>query len=158
MFYIHSYLADNEANIMFGVLMSFWSSIFLSLWKQKQAVYQWEWDLTKDDYVDDALDHSSKTSFKQMTKSRSRIWRYIITCAAVFIMMFMMVAALGCVILIKVYVIEFCYNNFNITDSFSQVKLLAALASAGLNFTIISLLELLYPRICHYLARPMIIL
>ena len=49
-----TYFFDNEATIFFAVFMSFWATMFLELWKRKQAILQWEWDTTKDDTVEDS--------------------------------------------------------------------------------------------------------
>lgn len=153
-----SYLADNEVNILFGVFMSFWSCVFLCLWRQQQAIHQWEWDMTKDDTVDEAMafDHAPDRKMKRehlRSNPRDRAWRYTIIAVAIFLMMSMMITALACVILVKVYVVEFFYNNFKISNLFSEVKLIGALASAGLNFILISTLELIYPRMAHYLTK-----
>ncbi|XP_012170521.1 anoctamin-4 isoform X2 [Bombus terrestris] len=40
-----SYLFDNPATVFFAIFMSFWATTFLELWKRRQAVIIWEWDL-----------------------------------------------------------------------------------------------------------------
>ena len=57
-----TYFFDNEATIFFAVFMSFWATMFLELWKRKQAILQWEWDTTKDDTVEDSEYLSFNTS------------------------------------------------------------------------------------------------
>ena len=118
---ICSYLADNEVNILFGVFMSFWSCVFLCLWRQQQAIHQWEWDMTKDDTVDEAIafDHTPDRKLKHLRMNpRDRAWRYTIIVVAIFLMLSIMITALACVIVVKVYVVEFFYNNFNIANLF----------------------------------------
>ncbi|XP_041971203.1 anoctamin-4 isoform X2 [Aricia agestis] len=40
-----TYLFDNPATVFFAIFMSFWATTFLELWKRKQSVLRWEWDL-----------------------------------------------------------------------------------------------------------------
>ncbi|XP_076372958.1 anoctamin-5-like [Tachypleus tridentatus] len=40
------HIFDNSATVSFAVLMSFWASIFIALWKRKQAQIAWEWNLS----------------------------------------------------------------------------------------------------------------
>ena len=51
-----TYFFDNNATIFFAIFMSFWATMFLELWKRKQAILQWEWDLTKEDTIDELED------------------------------------------------------------------------------------------------------
>ncbi|XP_074041936.1 anoctamin-4 isoform X2 [Leptinotarsa decemlineata] len=40
-----TYLFDNPATVFFAIFMSLWATVFLELWRRKQSVIQWEWDL-----------------------------------------------------------------------------------------------------------------
>ncbi|KAF9797804.1 hypothetical protein SFRURICE_017999 [Spodoptera frugiperda] len=40
-----TYLFDNPATVFFAIFMSFWATTFLELWKRKQSVLRWEWDM-----------------------------------------------------------------------------------------------------------------
>uniref|UniRef100_A0A182NDF6 Anoctamin n=1 Tax=Anopheles dirus TaxID=7168 RepID=A0A182NDF6_9DIPT len=40
-----TYLFDNPSTVFFAIFMSFWATTFLELWKRKQSVLVWEWDL-----------------------------------------------------------------------------------------------------------------
>ena len=41
-----AYLFDHPGTVFYAIFMSFWATTFLELWKRKQAVICWEWDLT----------------------------------------------------------------------------------------------------------------
>ena len=41
-----SYFFDNDFTVVFAIFMSFWATAFMEFWKRRQAVIQWEWDLT----------------------------------------------------------------------------------------------------------------
>lgn len=40
-----TYLFDNPSTVFFAIFMSFWATTFLEMWKRKQSVIVWEWDL-----------------------------------------------------------------------------------------------------------------
>lgn len=40
-----TYLFDNPATVFFAIFMSLWATTFLELWKRKQSMIVWEWDL-----------------------------------------------------------------------------------------------------------------
>jgi anoctamin-4 len=40
-----TYLFDNPATVFFAIFMSLWATTFLELWKRKQSMIIWEWDL-----------------------------------------------------------------------------------------------------------------
>ncbi|CAG9131758.1 unnamed protein product [Plutella xylostella] len=48
-----TYLFDNPATVFFAIFMSFWATTFLELWKRKQSVLRWEWDLGSVDQDED---------------------------------------------------------------------------------------------------------
>ncbi|CAG9794484.1 unnamed protein product [Diatraea saccharalis] len=45
-----TYLFDNPATVFFAIFMSFWATTFLELWKRKQSILRWEWDLSSVDH------------------------------------------------------------------------------------------------------------
>ncbi|CAG9830896.1 unnamed protein product [Diabrotica balteata] len=44
-----TYLFDNPATVFFAIFMSLWATVFLEMWRRKQSVIQWEWDLQATD-------------------------------------------------------------------------------------------------------------
>ncbi|XP_054720857.1 anoctamin-5-like [Uloborus diversus] len=44
------HLFDNSATVGFAVFMSLWATMFMELWKRKQATLAWEWNLADLDY------------------------------------------------------------------------------------------------------------
>ena len=44
-----AYLFDNDLTVVFALFMSLWATMFMELWKRRQAVMVWEWDLEMDD-------------------------------------------------------------------------------------------------------------
>lgn len=54
-----TYLFDNPSTVFFAIFMSFWATTFLELWKRKQSVIIWEWDLRNVD-----LDEENRPEFE----------------------------------------------------------------------------------------------
>ena len=50
-----TYIFDNFATIFFSVFMCLWAQMFLTLWKRRQSILQWEWDLGAEKEDDDAM-------------------------------------------------------------------------------------------------------
>ena len=44
-----AYLFDNDLTVIFALFMSLWATVFMELWKRRQSVMVWEWDLEMDE-------------------------------------------------------------------------------------------------------------
>ncbi|XP_064490152.1 anoctamin-5-like isoform X1 [Ornithodoros turicata] len=49
------YLFDNPATVGFSIFVALWATIFIELWKRKQAVLGWEWNLTDVDAISEIV-------------------------------------------------------------------------------------------------------
>ncbi|XP_050452769.1 anoctamin-4 isoform X3 [Cataglyphis hispanica] len=92
-----TYLFDNPATVFFAIFMSFWATTFLELWKRRQAVIVWEWDLQNADYDEEPrpeFETSVKTfRINPVTKEREPYlpaWSKAIRCLATGSMVFFM--------------------------------------------------------------------
>ncbi|XP_077273453.1 anoctamin-4 isoform X6 [Temnothorax americanus] len=92
-----TYLFDNPATVFFAIFMSFWATTFLELWKRRQAVLVWEWDLQNAEYDEEPrpeFETSVKTfRINPVTKEKepylpawSKAVRYLATGSIVFFM------------------------------------------------------------------------
>ncbi|XP_071573980.1 anoctamin-4 isoform X2 [Temnothorax nylanderi] len=92
-----TYLFDNPATVFFAIFMSFWATTFLELWKRRQAVLVWEWDLQNAEYDEEPrpeFETSVKTfRINPVTKEKepylpawSKAARYLATGSIVFFM------------------------------------------------------------------------
>ena len=43
-----AYLFDNDLTVIYA-LMSLWAAVFMEMWKRRQSVMVWEWDLEMDE-------------------------------------------------------------------------------------------------------------
>ena len=44
-----AYLFDNDLTVIFALFMSLWATVFMEMWKRRQSVLVWEWDLEMDE-------------------------------------------------------------------------------------------------------------
>ncbi|CAN7993359.1 unnamed protein product [Ixodes pacificus] len=49
------YLFDNAATVGFSIFMALWATIFIELWKRRQSVLGWEWNLTDIDTITEVV-------------------------------------------------------------------------------------------------------
>ncbi|CAN7995446.1 unnamed protein product, partial [Ixodes hexagonus] len=58
------YMFDNAATVGFSIFMALWATIFIELWKRRQAVLGWEWNLTDVDTITEVVnpDYESKAT------------------------------------------------------------------------------------------------
>ncbi|CAL1681326.1 unnamed protein product [Lasius platythorax] len=157
-----TYLFDNPATVFFAIFMSFWATTFLELWKRRQAVIVWEWDLQNADYDEEPrpeFETSVKTfRINPVTKERepylpawSKAIRYLATGSMVF---FMICVVLGAVLGTIVYRISLVAVFYGGGGSFLQrhAKIFTSMTAALINLVIIMILT----RIYHRLARWMV--
>ena len=161
-----TYFVDNDATVVFAIFMSFWATLFLELWKRQQAIYQWEWDLTKQDSVDEGedvrLDSGRKKNWRMnpITMRREpfldikeKTWRYSVTFWSIFLLLSTMLSALISVIIFRVFIIEWMHQTTHDSAFSSHAKLIGAGAAALVNFLIISVFELIYPSVARFLTN-----
>ncbi|KAL1471539.1 hypothetical protein MTO96_023593 [Rhipicephalus appendiculatus] len=49
------YMFDNPATVGFSIFMALWATIFIELWKRRQCVLGWEWNLADIDTLTDVI-------------------------------------------------------------------------------------------------------
>ncbi|KAG7214086.1 hypothetical protein KM043_001446 [Ampulex compressa] len=157
-----TYLFDNPATVFFAIFMSFWATTFLELWKRKQAVIVWEWDLQNAD-TDEEPRPEFETSVKTfrinpVTRERepylpvwSKAVRFLATGSIVF---FMICVVLGAVLGTIIYRISLVAVFYGGGGSFlkKHAKIFTSMTAALINLVIIMILT----RVYHRLARWMV--
>nr|XP_050845862.1 anoctamin-4 [Vespula vulgaris]XP_050845863.1 anoctamin-4 [Vespula vulgaris]XP_050845864.1 anoctamin-4 [Vespula vulgaris]XP_050845865.1 anoctamin-4 [Vespula vulgaris] len=157
-----TYLFDNPATVFFAIFMSFWATTFLELWKRRQAVLVWEWDLqnTEDDEEPRPEFETSVKTFRinPVTRERepylpawSKVMRFFATGSLVF---FMICVVLGAVLGTIIYRISLVSVFYGGGGAFLQkhAKIFTSMTAALINLVIIMILT----RIYHRLARWMV--
>lgn len=158
-----TYLFDNPATVFFAIFMSFWATTFLELWKRRQAVIVWEWDLQNADYDEEPrpeFEASVKTfRTNPVTKERepylpawSKAIRYLATGSMVF---FMICVVLGAVLGTIVYRISLVAVFYGGGGSFlqSHAKIFTSVTAALINLIIIMILTRIYHRLALWMVN-----
>ncbi|XP_076642651.1 anoctamin-4 [Halictus rubicundus] len=157
-----SYLFDNPATVFFAIFMSFWATTFLELWKRRQAVIIWEWDLQNvesDEEPRPEFETTVKTfRINPVTRERepylptwSKALRF---CATGSIVFFMICVVLGAVLGTIIYRISLVSVFYSSGGPFlkKHAKIFTSMTAAIVNLIIIMILT----RVYHRLARWMV--
>ncbi|KAG8039755.1 hypothetical protein G9C98_000484 [Cotesia typhae] len=158
-----SYLFDNPSTVFFAIFMSFWATSFLELWKRRQAVIVWEWDLQNADGDEDPRPEFETTvktfRINPVTRERepymplwSRVWRNMVTGSLVFFMICVVLGAVLGTIIYRVSLIAVFYGG---GGSFIRrhVKIFTSTSAALLNLIIIMLLTRVYQRLAKWMVN-----
>ncbi|XP_070517460.1 anoctamin-4 isoform X2 [Cardiocondyla obscurior] len=157
-----TYLFDNPATVFFAIFMSFWATTFLELWKRRQAVIVWEWDLQNAEYDEEPrpeFETSVKTfRINPVTKEKepylpaySKAIRYLATGSIVFFMMCVVLGAVLGTIVYRISLVAVFYGGGG-TFLKRHAKIFTSMTAALINLIIIMILT----RIYHRLARWMV--
>ncbi|CAH1390645.1 unnamed protein product [Nezara viridula] len=153
-----TYLFDNPATVFFAIFMSFWATTFLELWKRRQAVIAWEWDLqyTEEDEEPRPEFEQTVNTFRTNPVTRrkepymppmQKAWKFVITISTVFFMILVVCAAVLGTIVYRLSVVTVIYEGGN---SFVKrhAKIFTSITGALINLVIIMILTRFY----HFLA------
>uniref|UniRef100_A0A182FBV7 Anoctamin n=1 Tax=Anopheles albimanus TaxID=7167 RepID=A0A182FBV7_ANOAL len=150
-----TYLFDNPSTVFFAIFMSFWATTFLELWKRKQSVLVWEWDLQNIENEEDMRPEFETTvktfRINPVTREKepymptwTRALRFIMTSSAVLFMV-----KEGQSHQVVVSVIYSGGGSFFRTHS----KLFTTMTAALINLIIIMILTRIYHKLALYLTN-----
>ena len=60
-----TYLFDNYSTVLWSIFMTVWATTYLEMWKRRQAILKWEWDLSDNEDVEEI-----RPEFESNVKSR----------------------------------------------------------------------------------------
>ncbi|KAL1502850.1 hypothetical protein ABEB36_007931 [Hypothenemus hampei] len=158
-----TYLFDNPATVFFAIFMSLWATMFLELWRRKQSVIQWEWDLQGTEMEEEPRPEfeTSVKTFRTNPVTREKepylptsqkVFRMFITGSAV---LFMLVVVLGAVlgtIIYRLTLVTTIYSSENLFFK-SHAKLVTSISAAVMNLLFIMSLTRCYHRLAIYLTN-----
>ncbi|XP_050090305.1 anoctamin-5 [Anopheles aquasalis] len=158
-----TYLFDNPSTVFFAIFMSFWATTFLELWKRKQSVLVWEWDLQNIENEEDMRPEFETTvktfRINPVTREKepymptwTRALRFIMTSSAVLFMISIVLGAVLGTIIYRVSLVSVIYSgggSFFRTHS----KLFTTMTAALINLTIIMILTRIYHKLALYLTN-----
>ncbi|CAF4888233.1 unnamed protein product [Pieris macdunnoughi] len=158
-----SYLFDNPATVFFAIFMSFWATTFLELWKRKQSVLRWEWDLggvDQDEDIRPEFETSVKT-FRTNPVTREKepflapwqkTMRYVATSSAVLFMITVVMGAVLGTIIYRISMVSVIYGGSGFFLK-KHAKIFTAMTAALINLSIIMILTRIYAKIAVYLTN-----
>ncbi|KAF5284242.1 hypothetical protein FQR65_LT00242 [Abscondita terminalis] len=145
-----TYLFDNPATVFFAIFMSIWATLFLELWRRKQSMIQWEWDLQgaeQDEEPRPEFETSVKTfRTNPVTREKepylpawSKSFRFLITGSAVFFMMATVMCAVLGTIIYRLSLVSIIYGSGGPFLK-RHAKIFTSITAALMNLTIIMIL------------------
>nr|XP_022905262.1 anoctamin-4-like [Onthophagus taurus] len=158
-----TYLFDNPATVFFAIFMSLWATLFLELWKRKQSVIQWEWDL-HDVELDEEARPEFETSVKTfrtnpVTREKepylpmwSKAARFFVTGSAVFFMMLIVLCAVLGTIIYRLSLVTVIYGGGGVFLK-KHAKIFTSISAAVINLIIIMCLTRFYHKLAINLTN-----
>lgn len=162
-----AYLFDNDSTVVFAFFMSIWAALFMELWKRRQSVLVWEWDLASDDQ-----EEQTRPEFEASVRTRrinpvtkhvepflpgwSKVGRLAFTTSFVIFLLLLVLVAVVAIIMFRMLLLMQVYRGtYKDSNSiwFSQARLLASLTAASLNLVVIVTLNKLYEYIATWLVN-----
>ncbi|XP_017770278.1 PREDICTED: anoctamin-4-like [Nicrophorus vespilloides] len=158
-----TYLFDNPATVFFAIFMSLWATLFLELWRRKQSVIQWEWDLQgieEDEEPRPEFETSVKTyRTNPVTREKeaylptwSKTLRYFATGSAVFFMLIVVLCAVLGTIIYRLSLVSVIYGGGGFFLK-KHAKIFTSISAALLNLVIIMFLTRFYHNIAISLTN-----
>ncbi|XP_068899674.1 anoctamin-4-like [Tenebrio molitor] len=158
-----TYLFDNPATVFFAIFMSLWATVFLELWRRKQSVIQWEWDLQgteQDEEPRPEFETSVKTyRTNPVTREKepylppwSKAGRFLATGSAVFFMLVVVLCAVLGTIIYRLSLVSVIYGSGG-TFLKRHAKIVTSVSAALINLIIIMCLTRFYHRLAIYLTN-----
>lgn len=150
-----TYLFDNPATVFFAIFMSLWATLFLELWRRKQSVIQWEWDLQgieEDEEPRPEFETSVKTfRTNPVTREKepylptwSKSLRLIATGSAVFFMVIVVMGAVLGTIIYRLSLVSIIYGGGGAFLK-KHAKIFTSISAATINLIIIMCLTRVGP-------------
>ncbi|XP_075159793.1 anoctamin-5 [Haematobia irritans] len=158
-----TYLFDNPSTVFFAIFMSFWATTFLELWKRKQSVIVWEWDLSsvESDEENRPEFETNATNFRinPVTREKepymstwSRTIRFVITGSAVFFMIVVVLSAVLGTIIYRISMVTVIYSGGGFFVN-QHAKLFTTVTAALINLIVIMILTRIYHRLAIRLTN-----
>ncbi|XP_063372345.1 anoctamin-4 [Cydia amplana] len=158
-----SYLFDNPATVFFAIFMSFWATTFLELWKRKQSVLRWEWDLGGVDQDEDPRPEfeASVKTFRTNPVTREKepylpgwqkTMRYVATSSAVLFMITIVLGAVLGTIIYRISMVSVIYGGSGFFLK-KHAKIFTSMTAAIINLIIIMILTRIYAKVAVLLTN-----
>ncbi|XP_072448850.1 anoctamin-5 isoform X1 [Chiloscyllium punctatum] len=168
----NSHLFDNAATLFFAVFMGIWVTLFLELWKRRQAKLEYEWDLVDFEEEQQQLQirpeyeakckHYKKNPVTQEPEPYIPISDQALrSCVSGATVLFWIFLILICIIAVIVYRLSMYATFAKITVNMEKVRYIGtfftpqmatSVTASVLNFIIIMILNYFYERVAIWIT------
>jgi len=163
-----AYVLDNPFTVFFAILMSFWATCFLEVWKRKQAEISYDWDLIgfEDEEEQPRAEYENRLIAKgdrykrtnpvteieePYLAIRKKTPNFVCSIFTIIFMIALVIAAMLGVIVYRVAVTVSLAKSQNF--EISWISLFASFTAAFINLLCIMLLNKLYEKIAFSLTK-----
>uniref|UniRef100_A0A8C2XDJ7 Anoctamin n=1 Tax=Cyclopterus lumpus TaxID=8103 RepID=A0A8C2XDJ7_CYCLU len=168
-----SHLFDNEGTVFFAIFMGIWVTLFLEIWKRRQARLEYEWDLV--DFEEEQQQLQIRPEFEiRCTNKRlnkitqemepylpvtSKCARFCLSAATVIFWISLIVACIIGVIAYRLAVhaafasiIKDPMRKIQVVGRFITPQLATSVTASCINFVIIMILNFFYERVAVWIT------
>ncbi|PSN41690.1 hypothetical protein C0J52_07713 [Blattella germanica] len=142
-----TYYFDNPSTMFFAVFMTFWATVFVRVWKRREAVILWRWNMFTVEYEDETrpqfemkakhVRQNSVTGNEELyVPLPQKISGYVISMSVVVMMTTATTAISYSLILFRMEIVETIRRSPNLVFR-KYHEIVATLTSAGLSVTTI---------------------
>uniref|UniRef100_A0A4X2JUK7 Anoctamin n=1 Tax=Vombatus ursinus TaxID=29139 RepID=A0A4X2JUK7_VOMUR len=168
----YSHLFDNVATLFFAIFMGIWVTLFLELWKRRQARLEYEWDLVDFEEEQQQLQLRPEYEAKCTQKKKnpvtqelepylpltSQALRFCFSGATVLFWISLIIASMIAVIVYRLSVYAAFASLMEDTETLQPIsslltpQLATSVTASCLNFVIIMILNFLYEKIAVWIT------
>ncbi|XP_070544484.1 anoctamin-4-like isoform X5 [Ptychodera flava] len=154
---------DNQATVLFAVVMGLWATLFLEFWKRKQFEIQYDWDLfgfedheenCRPEFEANAPDKRVNPVTKEEQPYVNLRTRFPRLAAASIVILLMILLVLACVLGVVVYRIAVSAAIASTGDDFASTysSLITTVTASCINLVLILILNRIYEKIAVWLT------
>ncbi|XP_039989622.1 anoctamin-5 isoform X2 [Xiphias gladius] len=169
-----SHLFDNVGTVFFAIFMGIWVTLFLELWKRRQARLEYEWDLVDFEEEQQQLqlrpEYETKCTNRKLNRITQEMEPYLpITskcarlCLSGITVLFWISLIIACIIGVIVYRLavyaafasimkDSPTTNLQVVGPYITPQLATSVTASCINFVIIMILNLMYERVAVWIT------
>ncbi|KAM9853899.1 anoctamin-5 [Aulostomus maculatus] len=169
-----SHLFDNVGTVFFAIFMGIWVTLFLELWKRRQARLEYEWDLVDFEEEQQQLqlrpEYETKCTNRRMNRITQEMEPYLPitskcarTCLSGATVLFWISLIIACIIGVIAYRLavyaafasimkDSATSHLEVVGPYITPQLATSVTASCINFVIIMILNLMYERVAIWIT------
>ncbi|XP_076311109.1 anoctamin-4 isoform X2 [Tachypleus tridentatus] len=157
------HLFDNPATVGFAVFMSLWATMFMELWKRKQARTAWEWNLSSAEHSLEMIrpEYEAKVftykfnpvtmTFEPFLPFWEKVARITGVNSLVLLMLFSVMVAVFAVIVYRIIIVTLMFSS-EILFWRKYAKIATSFTAATINLVVIVIMDRIYRKLAGKLS------